>query len=424
MEIDRNRVIPEARMKPKLLLLMLVLLMPCVCVAQEPAAPPDAGAEETTGISSNIFTGPPVQLLDYPDPKLLTPAAVEALKRERKMFARELRFLPKYRPNNFQTTSRVYELVPAMSDAEVQKIVDRMEEGALNTVQDNNKRFRKALGERIPTFQQALDRREAGELMPALDTSVALTKEKILLVKRGYAFDTMPPYCYAAVKLWQAEVYGLAGAGRHCVVAYQIAYHKLPRSVSFGPTARIRAADLYERSERSHYAITIYGALLEQQTMNLVDTELLRLRIKMLRWMTRDPYRVGTRMVGDVTRRVSIPSLGNTTQGNQGRLIELMHAMVIAPEKDEHWFGENSMRLAGQPIDGAKLQKGGATEQFFLTNDVSVVGTDDWGALRPREKQELIQMFSETYSERYREMLEEYYRSMSIAETKKEDEEE
>ena len=339
------------------------------------------------------------------------------------MFARELRFLPKYRSNNFQTTSRVYELVPEMSDEKVQAIIDRMEQGALNTAQDNLARFWKALGERVPTFQQALDRRAAGEFMPALDTSIALTKEKILLVKRGYAFDTMPPYCYAAVKIWQGEVYGLAGATRHCIVAYQIAYHKLPRSVSFGPTARMRAADLYERSERSHFSITIYGALLEQQAGNLVDTELLRLRIKMLRWMSHDPYRIGTRIVGDVTRRVSIPFLGGTTQGNQGRLIELMKDMVMEPEIDDHWFGENSMRLAGQPIDGAKLQKGGATEQFFLTNDVSVVGTDDWGSLRPREKQELIQMFNETYSERYRNMLEEYYRSMSIAETKKKDDE-
>ena len=55
-----------------------------------------------------------------------------------------------------------------------------------------------------------------------------------------------------------------------------------------------------------------------------------------------------------------------------------------------------------------------------MTNDVAIVGTDDWGSLRPREKQELIQMFSETYSERYRDMLEEYYRSISIAETKEE----
>jgi len=403
-------------MKLEVLIAALIVTVPFVCVAQEAPA-----EEEATGVSSNVFTGPPIEVLEYPAPKLLTPAAVEALKQERKMFARELRFLPKYRSNNFQTTSRVYELVPEMSGEKVEAIIDRMEKGALNTVQDNNMRFRKALGERIPTFQQALDRLEAGDFMPALDTSIALTKEKILLVKRGYAFDTMPPYCYAAVKLWQAEVYGLAGASRHCIVAYQIAYNKLPRSVSFGPTARVRAAELYEQSERAHYAITIYGALLEQQAMNLVDTELLRLRIKMLRWMSNDPYRVGTRMVGDVTRRVDIPWLGNTTQGNQGRLIELMKDMVIAPEKDENWFGENSMRLAGNPIDEATLRKGSATAQFFLTNDVSVVGTDDWGALRPREKQELIQMFSETYSERYREMLEEYYRSMSIAETKKEE---
>lgn len=405
----------------KTLLLTMALVVPIAGVAATDtrATVTGAPAARADAAVTNLFTGPSIALIDYPAPEILTPRAVEILKQERKIFAAELRFLPRYRPNNFQTTSRVYELVPDMSAVEVGKIIERMEKGAANTVQDNNQRFRRALADRIPTFQKALSHFEEGQFMLAIDTSKALTKEKILLVKRGYAFDTMPPYCYAAVKLFQAEAYGFVGATRHCIVAYQIAYNKLPRSVSFGPTARVRAADLYERSERAHYAITLYQALLEQQTMNLVDTELLRLRIKAMRWMREDPYRVGSWLVSDITRRVRAPQFGEVTQANQTELVQLMHAMMIEPEKDENWFGENSMRLAGQPIDGAKLQKGGSTEKFLWTNDVAVVGTDDWGSLRPRQKQELIQMFSETYSERYREMLEEYYRSISIAETRK-----
>ena len=89
---------------------------------------------------------------------------------------------------------------------------------------------------------------------------------------------------------------------------------------------------------------------------------------------------------------------------------------------DENVFGENSMVLTGAEIDGGSLKKGVRTEQFLFTNDVSVVGSDDWGKLRPREKQELVQMFSETYSERYRNMLETYYKTMSVQETGKENE--
>ena len=55
----------------------------------------------------------------------------------------------------------------------MQKIIDRMEKGAANTPQDNNKRFRRALAERIPTFKKALEHFEQGQFMLAIDTSKA-----------------------------------------------------------------------------------------------------------------------------------------------------------------------------------------------------------------------------------------------------------
>jgi len=39
------------------------------------------------------------------------------------------------------------------------------------------------------------------------------------------------------------------------------------------------------------------------------------------------------------------------------------------------------------------------------------------GLARPRERQQLLQLFQETYPQRYRDMLEAYYRTMSKAET-------
>ena len=46
-------------------------------------------------------------------------------------------------------------------------------------------------------------------------------------------------------------------------------------------------------------------------------------------------------------------------------------------------------------------------------------GSDDWGKLKPREKQELIEAFKEMYPERYREMLEAYYKNLAESENRR-----
>ena len=128
----------------------------------------------------------------------------------------------------------------------------------------------------------------------------------------------MPPDCYAAVKLFQAEAYGLAGASHHCIVAYQIAYHKLPRSVSFAPTARIRAADLYERSARSHYAITIYQACLSNTARTSWIPSSCACGSRPCAGCARIPTASGARLVSDVARRVARRSSARRTQDQPG----------------------------------------------------------------------------------------------------------
>jgi hypothetical protein len=64
-----------------------------------------------------------------------------------------------------------------------------------------------------------------------------------------------------------------------------------------------------------------------------------------------------------------------------------------------------------------KLRSGGITEEFILNERPELNGDDDWGKLRPREKQQLIEAFKEKYPERYSEMLEEYYKRVSEIET-------
>jgi hypothetical protein len=74
--------------------------------------------------------------------------------------------------------------------------------------------------------------------------------------------------------------------------------------------------------------------------------------------------------------------------------------------------------MIGTEVGAAALQEGQAPARFEFDKDVRIVGSDDWGKLRPRERQELVEAFMETFADEYRPMLEAYYRRLSQAESK------
>jgi hypothetical protein len=353
--------------------------------------------------------------LDYPGPGMVTDSGRERLRFERAMIAREMYILPTWRSIFGQ--AKPY-LLP-MPKERVDELVRKMNEGAADTPQDNIRRFAELMAGRLEQFRKGYEHYRAGRWAEAVVDWSLLLAEKVTLIKQPYQHDTMPPYAYSITRFLRGECHGRIGNAVECVQDYQVALLKMPRSLTFLPVSCMQAAKVYEATERGHFAVPIYEAFLEGAVGALSDTETLRLRVKVMKMMREDPYRLVLQDAADSVARLEKAGMGTGTQRVQSRLLGNMPRLLIDAVGEGRPFLEYSLALVGQAIEGASLQEGKSTDRFMFSNDVEVVGTDDWGQLRPRERQELIQMFNETYPDRYREMLEQYFRNLSDRESKK-----
>jgi hypothetical protein len=365
---------------------------------------------------------------------MLTPLGKEVLKEERRLFADELRHIREWIPDNMRgavsmlwtrsgktmiSESHAIEHVPEMPDEQVEQILTGLEDGAQNTVFDNLQRFRAAVAKRVPVFAQALEEFKAGQYVKATETVSVLTKEKVLHAFQKYQYDTMPPYVYCTVTFFEGECFSLDGALHDAAVRYLICCKgKLPLSLTFSATTRLRIAKMYERSERTHFAIPLYQSLAERYAEVLSDTEVLRLHVRARRMMRENPFRQIVAATHDVRRLMGQGRSGPAVQDPQAEMLKLMYGIINDAEADGranlqiNW----EMMASEEQFGRAGLQEGAAPTKFSFEQDVLQAGSDDWGKLRPREKQEVIQRFFASYPDEYRQMLEAYFRNMSRAE--------
>jgi hypothetical protein len=379
-----------------------------------------------------------IQPIQWPGDEQITARGAEVLKEERRFFAEELRQLKDWIPDNMRgavsktwtktgktmlSESHAIEHVPEMPAAEVEKILAELEAGARNTVADNRRRFQTALARRVPVFAKALEHFKAGEYSKAYETVQVLTKENVLHAFFKYQYDTMPPYVYCAVTMFEGESYSLDGSLHDAMVRYLIVSKgKLPWSLTFSATARIRAADMYERSGRPHFAVELYRRITEKYSDVLCDTEVLRLHVRARKMMREDPFQRAVAAAGDVRRLMDSGRTGPLVQETQAELLKLMNSIVNDEESDgrAHMQINWEMMASEEQFKGGGLQEGAAPTKFNFETQAQMTGNDDWGKLRPREKQEVLQQFFQTCPDEYRTMLEAYFRNMSRAQSKAE----
>ena len=373
----------------------------------------------------------------WPADDMVTELGAEVLKEERRYFADELRHLKEWIPDNMRgATTRVWtrgqktmlseshaiEHVPDMPADQVEAILARLEEGARNTVLDNLQRFRKALAARVPVFAQALKEYEDGQHAKATETVSVLTKENVLHAFFLYQYDTLPPYIYCTVTFFEGECFARDGATHDALVRYLVVGKgKLPLSLTFSATARARIAEMYERSERTHFAIPLYQKLAAKYVGLLCDTEILRLHVRARRMMRQNSFRNIVTEAYDVRRLMDRGHSGPPVQDPQTAMLELMQGIINDEERD----GRGNLQInwemtATEQFQRGGLQEGAAPLKFTFETDALMTGNDDWGKLRPREKQEVLQKFFQTCPEEYRAMLEAYFRNLSRAATKAE----
>lgn len=396
-------------------------------VAPKPAANASSASSEK---NTNAAVRMVVPLIVWPADDMLTPRAKEILREERRVFGEELRHLKEWIPDNMRgaisktwvkngktmlSESHAIDHVPDMPADQVEKIVAEMEDGARDTVFDNIERMKLALSKRVPVFAKGCAEFKAGEYGKAAETiHNPLTKEAVLHAFFMYQYDTLPPMIYGLVNHVEGECYSLDGAVHDAMVRYLIVCKaKLPLSMTFSATARIRLADMYERTERPHFAISFYQKVADKYADSLSDTEILRLHVRARSMMEHNTFRQIVAMAQTSARLMDRGYSGPVVGALQARIAKLLPSVVNDWEGDGRAHMQINWEMMGSEIASAGLQEGASPTKFTFTRDVAMAGSDDWGKLKPREQQEIIQKFFQSYPDEYRQMIEDYFRTMS-----------
>jgi hypothetical protein len=365
------------------------------------SAPPPAAPAPGKAAPAPESPAKPVEPIDYPAPDLLTDAGRARLEAERLGMRRE------------------FERNAVWDPERIKKAVEAMDAGAANTVQDNVARFARALAALHDPFARAwalVQERKYGEAAEYMMEDRKLLKEVVRLIKARFQHNTMPPYAYGLTRMLHAECCGRVGQLSDMIIGYQVVYEKLPDNLTFSAAARLRTARIYEETGRAHFAIPIYRQLADRYGAFLTDTEVFRLVRKAAELERIDPYRAGALGSAESAARLARGETGPIVQATQKALIGQLNAMLALAEEEQRPFLEHTdtIALAGEK---SLLRDGAPPGRLLTPTDVSLSGSDDWGRLRPREKQQLLQLFNETYPQRYRDMLEAYYKTLSDAET-------
>jgi hypothetical protein len=346
--------------------------------------------------SAPATTLPAIPTVDYPLPAILTPAAGARLQAERIVFEQELFNNAKY------------------DQDDVKRVCAESFAGAADTVQDNLRRFANALSFFEPQFAKGWDLYQKKQWADAAEGFRPLMMEKVG-IKQHFQHNTMSPYCYTMTKFLWSECVAQQGQMVEAIVGYQICFEKLPMNFTFSAPARMRVALLYEQTERPHWSLPIYKEVLTHYGAMLTDMENLRLGAKVTALAEIDPYRQAVRKAYQALHRLSRAESTRVTQANQRDLIALMQDMQKMNEEEQRPFLESTQVIVWGAQSG-RLEEGTSGTIMLVGEDAPKVGSDDWGQLKPREKQQLIEAFRQMYPQRYTQMLEAYYRNLAAAE--------
>jgi hypothetical protein len=227
----------------------------------------------------------------------------------------------------------------------------------------------------------------------------------------------MTPYCYGVCKMLFGECSGRVGNLLDASLTYQIVALRYPRNLTFGATAAWRATLVYEQTGRGHYSTPFLKSLARHFADLFVDKEVLRLRNKLGGMLSEtDPYRLALRRSSESEARLRRHDASDVTQQSQEHLLRLLNDMLAVPDEYPHWYEHVETIMFGATT--GDLREGTPFEIPPTTFEPVLNTSDDWGKLRPREKQKLLQMFTAKYPQRYRQMLQAYFRNLSKAETK------
>ncbi len=127
-------------------------------------------------------------------------------------------------------------------------------------------------------------------------------------------------------------------------------------------------------------------------------------------------------------RRLDIEESGKTTQGEQQRIVAMLDKLIEEAEKEENkgggGGGGGGGGQQGAPGGGGapsgNQQSGGPADQSSVSPGAARIGdlgrvirgNESWGEAREKEREEVLNAIKAKYPERYRELVEQYYRTL------------
>jgi tetratricopeptide (TPR) repeat protein len=115
--------------------------------------------------------------------------------------------------------------------------------------------------------------------------------------------------------------------------------------------------------------------------------------------------------------RLDEADTGHTTQGVQREIIEKLDELIEMAEKAEQSSaGSASASQSSSPASSASLPGGEGGDPKNLRRVSEGEDEDAWGRLPEREREAVLQTLRERFPARYRELLEQYYRSIQEGE--------
>ena len=270
-----------------------------------------------------------------------------------------------------------------------------------------------------PRFASGWEHYLAGRAEPAHAAWKPLITEDVskILIKAKFKHDTLPPYTYCLVRLLIAEVEERGGDPKNAVISHQVVFEKMPASLAMAGLARLHATRIYHGSGRGHwvlpilrdYAAAFYGCLTPLAAVTLGN------RIRTIE-QSQDPYRTAFHLASANLARLNRGDPDRAALvADQDRLLAALNGMLALAEEEPRAFLEHSESLSDLGGDGAQLREGKSPADFATLTGATpaLSGDDTWGALRPRERQELLQALQQRYPQRYRDLLEAYYRALA-----------
>lgn len=244
-------------------------------------------------------------------------------------------------------------------------------------------------------------------------------------------------YLDAARRMIYADSLSALRRDADAVQAYRDILQTTPDKVSFAAVAALKAGQTYEKMGRMMYAVNYYTWWMDNYGFLDPDaaTELAA-KVATVEEDYRDPLGTLAGRMDNVERRLASADSGEQTQVQQRDIVRMLDDLIAMAEEQSSSSSSSSGSSSGQsqgqgqsgsssggpptgtgqpssPAQTSALPPGNAPKPEGLSEIHPSDATDAWGKLPIREREKLVELFKKQYPDRYKEMLEAYYRKLA-----------